>query len=537
MKKIFTSIVFSFFVTYLHSQGVIKNIDTDNFPVVSICMQSNNPDTLVKENIHIFEDKKEGKDTKLSKIEIIPSSSVTEKSNILFLWDLRGEERLVLDLLNDFLLGEMRLSPQNENLKVNVAVFRRDENKAMVCRPLLSSFTNDIKDVWQNVIKEGEKELKDYSSSIDILWTLDQAINIIGTQPANEAKAIVLFVVGSVDTGIDATPILNVAKEKRIQLYIVNIDGKEQDENVSRNMSMRTYGMFLNVKSDEAIKARDKKRYECQKDDKGNPIIDNAHPFWFSECEIINSWIINLPKRWDGITYNLSFTSNYERIGQSKDLKIELGQDVLSHRYDIPGFSLGVWIKSHVILFIILLILALTLIGVGAFFLIRYLRDRAADKKETEEQIEEERKRLKAEQDTLRRKLELAESEQKRKQELEIRKDKNQKRQEYLSSIRLLMKSKNIKLRLLVSSMTGSFEYIIDEPETTIGTAEDNDVVLDDTTVSRHHALLYFNGEAFGIKDLKSTNGVVMNGFKVEDLKLRNGDSVSLGKTTLKVYF
>lgn len=537
MKKIFVSILLSFFVTYLHSQGVIKNIDTEDFPLVSLCVQSFNPDTLAKESFHIFEDKKDGKETKLSRIEITPSSSITEKSNVLFLWDLRGEKRLVLDFLNDYFLGKMKVSPQNESLKANVAVFRRDETKTMVCRPLLSSFTNDIKDVWQNVIKEGEKELKDYSSSIDILWTLEQAVNIIGTQPTNEAKAIILFVVGSIDTGIDATPILNIAKEKRIQLYIVNIDGKEQDENISRTMSTRTYGMFLNVKANDAINARDKKRNECQKDEKGNPIINNAHPFWFSECEVIDTWINNLPKRWVGITYNLSFTSNYERIGQSKELRLELGQDVLNHRYDIPGFSLGVWIKSHIILFIILIVLALALIGVGTFFLIRYLRGRAADKKETEEQIVEERKRLKAEQDTLRRRLELTESEQKRKQELEIRKDKKQKRQEYLSSIRMLMKSKNIKLRLLVLSMSGSFEYIIDEPETTIGTAEDNGVVLDDTTVSRHHALLYFNGEAFGIKDLKSTNGVVMNGFKVEDLKLRNGDSVSLGKTTLKVYF
>lgn len=527
MKKIFASIVFSFFVTYLHSQGVIKNIDTENFPVVSICVQSYNPDTLTKERIHIFEDEKNRKETKLSQIEIVSSTTETEKSNVLFLWN---EDDVVLELLDDFLSGIKILSPQNDNLKINVAVIHRNEKDSMIYKPMFSSFTNDIDGAWQKVIAEGEKDLKDYSSSLDIYWAIDKAINQISAQPADEAKAIFIFAVGNIYSGIDITQLLNVAKDKRTNIYIINIDGKEPDENISRNISMRTYGMFLTLNSDDAIRTKDKRKSEC-------PQKDNTHPFWFSESEIINSWVINLPKRWNGISYNLSFTSNYERIGQSKELRLELGQDVLSHRYDIPGFSLGVWIKSHIVLFIILLILVLALIGVGAFFLIRYLRDRAADKKEAEEQIEEERKRLKAEQDTLRRKLELAESEQKRKQEQEIRKDKNQKRQEYLSSIRALMKSKNIKLRLLVSSMTGSFEYIIDEPETTIGTAEDNNVVLDDTTVSRHHALLYFNGEAFGIKDLKSTNGVVMNGFKVEDLKLRNGDSVSLGKTTLKVYF
>ena len=85
--------------------------------------------------------------------------------------------------------------------------------------------------------------------------------------------------------------------------------------------------------------------------------------------------------------------------------------------------------------------------------------------------------------------------------------------------------------------MTGSYEYMMKSPEVTIGTAEDNMIVIEDRTVSRHHAILYFNGEYFGIKDRKSTNGIVMNGFKMTDMKLRNGDSVSLGNAMIKIYF
>ena len=137
----------------------------------------------------------------------------------------------------------------------------------------------------------------------------------------------------------------------------------------------------------------------------------------------------------------------------------------------------------------------------------------------------------------MRRKLELAESERIRRQEQDYSNEKKQKRQEYLYSIKSIMRSKNIRLRLLVSTMSSSHEYVIDKPETTLGASDDNDVVLKDGTVSRHHALLYYNGETFGIRDLNSTNGIVMNGFKVKDLLLRNGDTVSLGKTTIKVYF
>lgn len=101
----------------------------------------------------------------------------------------------------------------------------------------------------------------------------------------------------------------------------------------------------------------------------------------------------------------------------------------------------------------------------------------------------------------------------------------------------MLMRSRNIKVRLLISTMTGSFEYMINTAENKIGSADDNDIVVVDPTVSRHHAVLYFDGQAFGIRDLRSTNGIMMNGFKINDVKLRNGDSVSLGKVVMKIYF
>ena len=137
----------------------------------------------------------------------------------------------------------------------------------------------------------------------------------------------------------------------------------------------------------------------------------------------------------------------------------------------------------------------------------------------------------------MRRKLELAEHEQRRRQEQEQIREKETQRQEYLSNINRLMLARNIKARILVCTMTGSKEYMMNNAELSIGTAEDNAIVIDDRTVSRHHAILYFNGEHFGIRDLNSTNGIVMNGFKMKEMKLRNGDSVSLGNTMIKIYY
>ena len=234
----------------------------------------------------------------------------------------------------------------------------------------------------------------------------------------------------------------------------------------------------------------------------------------------------------------MTFQSNYdERINQDAQIDLTLGDETFGSSYRIPGSTLGLWIKGHLVLFIVLLIVSLPAIGIGMFFLIRYLRDVAADKKEERDRIEAERKKLKSEQEALRRKLDLAESEQRRRLDKEVALKKQTERNEKLASLNALMCAKNIRARVLIITMSGANEKIITSAETTIGSAEGNTIIVNDPTVSRHHAVLYFDGEKFGIRDLKSTNGIVMNGFKIEDMKLRNGDSVSLGNTTLKIYF
>ncbi len=52
--------------------------------------------------------------------------------------------------------------------------------------------------------------------------------------------------------------------------------------------------------------------------------------------------------------------------------------------------------------------------------------------------------------------------------------------------------------------------------ELTIGRAPDNDVVLGESGVSGHHAIIVQEGDRFWIEDKGSTNGVYVNGVKLE---------------------
>jgi pSer/pThr/pTyr-binding forkhead associated (FHA) protein len=69
---------------------------------------------------------------------------------------------------------------------------------------------------------------------------------------------------------------------------------------------------------------------------------------------------------------------------------------------------------------------------------------------------------------------------------------------------------------------------------TTIGRSLDNDVVLAEAEVSRHHARIEYRNGAFEIVDLGSTNGTRVNGAPVARARLQDGDVIGLGMARLE---
>ncbi|MDQ6603745.1 MAG: DUF3662 domain-containing protein [Chloroflexota bacterium] len=67
----------------------------------------------------------------------------------------------------------------------------------------------------------------------------------------------------------------------------------------------------------------------------------------------------------------------------------------------------------------------------------------------------------------------------------------------------------------------------------TIGRALDNDVVLESNDISRRHVRIEPAGTLLRLIDLGSTNGTRVNGRRVQEHLLRDGDLVELGSTQL----
>ena len=69
----------------------------------------------------------------------------------------------------------------------------------------------------------------------------------------------------------------------------------------------------------------------------------------------------------------------------------------------------------------------------------------------------------------------------------------------------------------------------------TVGRATDNDLVLRDERVSRHHGRIGGRRGTLVYTDLGSTNGSEVNGTRVTEVVLGAGDRIRLGECVLEV--
>jgi len=75
-------------------------------------------------------------------------------------------------------------------------------------------------------------------------------------------------------------------------------------------------------------------------------------------------------------------------------------------------------------------------------------------------------------------------------------------------------------------------------PRVRIGRAHDNDIVIDDPRVSRHHLELRWQAELerFLAVDLNSSGGTLLNGQAIQQCPLENGDVLLLGGSAELIY-
>lgn len=87
--------------------------------------------------------------------------------------------------------------------------------------------------------------------------------------------------------------------------------------------------------------------------------------------------------------------------------------------------------------------------------------------------------------------------------------------------------------RMLARLTADGKVYEIAKPMVTIGRDPKNDIVLEDPTVSGRHAEIMYQQGQFGIRDVGSRNGTMVNGTKIEKSRLESGARIEFGRMRL----
>ncbi|MFM8404630.1 MAG: FHA domain-containing protein [Actinomycetota bacterium] len=78
--------------------------------------------------------------------------------------------------------------------------------------------------------------------------------------------------------------------------------------------------------------------------------------------------------------------------------------------------------------------------------------------------------------------------------------------------------------------------FLLNSASTTLGRSTDNEIFLDDVTVSRKHAEITRNGKSYSIRDCGSLNGTYVDGVVQESAELRDGMEIQIGKFRLHFF-
>ncbi len=86
---------------------------------------------------------------------------------------------------------------------------------------------------------------------------------------------------------------------------------------------------------------------------------------------------------------------------------------------------------------------------------------------------------------------------------------------------------------IVISGRSVGRMYKLDENKTTLGRSPDSGVLIEDEGVSRNHAMVERRNDEYFLIDNQSTNGVFVNGDRINMHRLEDGDKLQIGSNTI----
>ncbi|MDD3464317.1 MAG: FHA domain-containing protein [Candidatus Cloacimonetes bacterium] len=480
--------------------------NTDNFPKIvnsSVLALDNAGEPLKNLNAGNFRISLGGAavDTLLN---VTTFESSGQGLSILVCVDVSGSMKgKPLDSVKNALLSFIGKKRANDE----IAILAFSEKEELVC-----DFSTDTE-----FLRESIGKLKILPGDTSLYYCIDKGLDRLGGPTArNEGRFMILFSDGKEDnpaTAYTIDGVIEKARAKQIPIFTAGYTRQEKQYlQILDRISQQTGGSFYDAPDAQSL----------------------SDHFGKVSRQILGSYVLTYPVfglAGDGLEKDLSITltqGTYKaEFPEPVKVRVPANREAISGPEEIDAKGSGKLSLGWIIGIIAVLLAA----AAGIFF---WLKDkeqkRLAEQRRQQEEEERQRREQQARYEEEQRRLE-----EQTRREAEIRaQDQTPRSREHtviLSPGTGTGESRGeqgLSLEVMMGSEQGR-TFNLGAEGATLGRAQGNSIVFNDSTVSSRHARIYRSDGHFYIEDLGSLNGVYVNGRKVSLCRIEQGSTFKLG--------
>jgi hypothetical protein len=504
-------------------------VDNTEFPYIEFVLQSRDPDELSLGDFQFFENidgnKVELDSINFDLLEDTVDYSTKNKCVLIMIEALHHKDRFEQVKTFYNAVGNSINDIVNKGDKVKIIAFALTNRSSNLLEDVTSRFTDDIDEIKSD-LDSYKIEYSEFTNKpvANITSALEKGINLLVEQDNTLSKSILLLSEerNNKFDQLTANDITELAKSKNIVINTVKYNREKYIQHSMPTLAKETYGISekLSLSSGELNRVNVQKVEEAE-----NIIID-----------ILN----NCVQRSSGNKYLVGVNLlDDTKDGQDNVLTVVQvdSKNKTTILYTAPGNWFFAQFQKNLYLalglsFLLILILV---------YLIWLFVDINKNKKLTFEQSEKRRNKIEKEQESeiLKQKQEILAMREKQAQKEKSDQLLEQNALKKIEEKKLISQMKRLGAFpiLKYSDDNNSAQYEINIPVTTVGRDEKSNIIcIANKNISRNHFSIIFSNDKYTIVDNKSTNGIIINGYKLNNSQLKNGDIIEIADVTFTFY-
>jgi hypothetical protein len=504
-------------------------VDNAEFPYIEFVLQSRNPDELGLEDFQFFEnidgDKVEVDSITFDLVEDTVDYSTENKCVLILIEALHHKDRY--EQVNTFFQAVENSIDEivNNGDKVKVAAFSLRDGTTNILHDVTSKYTDDVNEIIDE-IDAYKINYNDFTNKkvSDIMGALEEGIESLVKEENSLPKSILLLSEERKNkyATLTANDITEIARSKNIVINTIKYNRSYYEQYLEPTLSKETYGIskVLSTSAGTSRKSNPEKVRESE-----SVIIDILE---------------NTVQRASGNQYLVGVNAlNDTKGGQENTITIKQvdSKYKIKLTYSAPGNWIMAQFQKNLLLasgvsFLLLLILV---------YVVWLFIDKKKQTKLALEQSKKRQRQIDKEQESeiLKQKQEILAMQNKESQRVKSEQLLQQNALKKSEEKKLISQMKRLGAFpiLKYSDDNNSAQYEINTPLTTVGRDEKtNKICIPNTNISRNHFSIIFSNDKYTVVDNNSTNGMIINGYKLKNSELKNGDIIEIADVTFTFY-